>query len=52
MLGHTIPPKSTHSELTNKKKPTKLLGVNFQQYTAACSGHKFDVTVSTRQFPR
>ena len=28
MLGHTIPPKSTHSEQTNKK-PTKLLGVHF-----------------------
>ena len=28
MLGHRIPPKSTHSELTHKK-PNKLLGVHF-----------------------
>ena len=52
MLGHKIPPKSTHSELTNKINLINYKGYILQQYTASCSGHKVDVTVSARHFPR
>ena len=53
MLLHKITPKSTHSELTTKKR-NKLLGVHFVAvHVHRClQWHKVDITVSARHFPR